>query len=98
MLVYSDDDKKDLDAVNDDEDYVEKNFTSFPPPANVRRTRVLGGPQPLDTSNMSPKEAKKAWSRFEKERRRWLDSNQNKTAKDTHEANLSTSSPSRAQL
>ncbi len=27
MLIYSDDDKKDLDAVDDDEDYVEKNFT-----------------------------------------------------------------------
>jgi hypothetical protein len=99
MLIYSDDDEKELDAVDDDEDYVEKNFTSFPPPAkNVRRTRVLGGPQPPDTSNMSPKEEKKALARFEKERRRWLDSNRNKIAKDTHEANLSSSSPSRAQL
>ena len=70
MLIYSDDDEKELDAVDDDEDYVEKNFTSFPPPAkNVRRTRVLGGPQPPDTSNMSPKEEKKALARFEKERR-----------------------------
>ena len=69
MLIYSDDDEKDLDAVDDNKDYVEKNFTSFPPPANVRRTRVLGGPQPPDTSNMSPKEEKKALARFEKERR-----------------------------
>jgi hypothetical protein len=47
---------------------------------------------------MSPKEAKKARSRFEKERRQWINSNWNKTAKDTHEANLSTSSPSFGQL
>ena len=65
---------------------------------NGRHPRVLGDPQPPDTSNMSPKEEKQALERFEKERRRWLDSYWNKIAKDTHEANISTSSPSRAQL
>ena len=97
-LIYSDDDEKDLDAVDDDDEYVENNFSSFPPPAKVRRFRVLGGPQPPDTSNMSSTEETKALARFEKERRRWLDANRNKVAKDNHEANLSTSSPSRAQL
>jgi len=97
-LIYSDDDEKDLDAVDDDDDYVEKNFSSFPPPAKVRRTRVLGGPQPPDTSNMSPTEEGKALARFEKERKRWLDNNRKKVAKNNQEVNISTSSPSRAQL
>jgi hypothetical protein len=68
-LIYSDDDEKDLDAVDDDDEYVENNFSSFPPPAKVRRFRVLSGPQPPDTSNMSSTEETKALARFEKERR-----------------------------
>ena len=39
-LIYSDDDEEDLNAVDDDE-YIEKNFTSFPKPAAVSRNRVM---------------------------------------------------------
>jgi len=95
-LIYSDDDEEDLNAVDDDE-YIEKNFTSFPKPAAVSRNRVMGGPQRPDTSNMSAKQEMKELEKYQKIRRQYTDSRRKLLAKEIAEANLS-SSPQRSQL
>ncbi len=95
-LIYSDNDEKDLDAVDNDADYINKNFTSFPPPATASCNRVIGGPQRPDTSKMSQRDEKKALKKFERDRTQWLDSLWKKVAKDTFDANL-TSSPQQWQ-
>jgi hypothetical protein len=95
-LIYSDDDDNALDKVDDDEDNVEKNFSSFP--SEVRsRNRVLGGPQRPDTSKMSEKEEVAALEKFKKMRRKYTDKRRNTIAKTMQEADLA-SSPQRTQM
>ena len=71
--IYSDNDKQDLDAVDDDEDYIESNFSSFPKPA-LSCNRIMGRLQKPDTSNMSMKQEKKALEDYEKKHRQYTDS------------------------
>jgi hypothetical protein len=73
-LIYLNDDDKALDEVDDDEEYIEKNFSSFPRKVGSRN-HILGGPHRPDTSKMSKKEEKAALYKFEKSRKKYTDKN-----------------------
>ena len=68
--------------MDDDEDYVETNFTSFPrPPVSHNRIGIVDGPQKSDTSNMSAKQEKKELMKYEKKWKNYLYSIRKKIAR-----------------
>jgi hypothetical protein len=95
-LIYSDNNDNAFDQVDDNEDYVKKNFSSFLREVRSRNC-ILGGPQRPDTLKMSEKEEVAALEKFKKMRRKYTDKRRNMIAKTMQEADLA-SSPQRMQM